>query len=119
MFQVQIHGTEKSSNSRRGLKRGKVDVGPKTGVELRFYQRGEWNRLSQAQKDECIAIRQLISGMRKWKEANFTTRTTAPQYSQEYTKAYNIPYQPQPSRQKKISKIFPISYMKHVFQNVV
>jgi len=52
------NASTKSSNNRKGPKRGKVDVGPKTGVELRFYQRGEWNRLSQAQRDECISIRQ-------------------------------------------------------------
>ena len=55
------NGRNKNSNknsNKRGSKKGKVDIGPKTGVELRFYQRGEWNRLSQAQRDECIEIRQ-------------------------------------------------------------
>ena len=31
------------SHNKRGPKRGKIDVGPKTGVEIRFFNRGEWN----------------------------------------------------------------------------
>lgn len=46
----------RNTNNKRS-RRGKVDTGPKTGVELRYYQRGEWNRLTQAQRDECIEIR--------------------------------------------------------------
>ena len=50
------------TNRRNNSQRGKVDVGPKTGVELRFFNRGEWNRLTQAQRDECIEIRQKRKG---------------------------------------------------------
>ena len=47
----------RNTNNKR-FRRGKVDTGPKTGVELRYHQRGEWNRLTQAQRDECIEVRQ-------------------------------------------------------------
>ena len=55
----QKKGGNKNSNkwNRKGGKRGKVDTGPKTGVELRYYQPGEWRRLTQDQRDECISIR--------------------------------------------------------------
>ena len=46
-----------SSSQTNKRKRGKINVGPKTGVEVRFYQRNEWNKLSQDERDECIAIR--------------------------------------------------------------
>ena len=33
-------------------KKGKVKIGPKTGVEIRFYQKDEWSRLSHEQQNE-------------------------------------------------------------------
>ena len=38
-------------------KHGKIKTGPKTGVELRFYKKHEWLKLSQEQRDECVQIR--------------------------------------------------------------
>ena len=38
-------------------RRGNIRTGPKTGVELRFYQKDEWRKFSQEKKDECIEIR--------------------------------------------------------------
>ena len=35
-------------------KHGKIKTGPKVGVELRFYKKHEWAKLSQEQRDECI-----------------------------------------------------------------
>ena len=34
---------------RNGPKRGKIHIGPKTAVELSFYERGEWMKLSSRQ----------------------------------------------------------------------
>lgn len=39
-------------------KRGKVKIGPKTGVEVRFYRRGEWSKLTREEQDEVREIRQ-------------------------------------------------------------
>lgn len=39
-------------------KRGKIKTGPKTGVEVRFYRRGEWSKLSKEEQDEVREIRQ-------------------------------------------------------------
>ena len=39
-------------------KRGKVRIGPKTGVEVRFYRRGEWSKLSKGEQDEVRELRQ-------------------------------------------------------------
>ena len=33
-------------------KKGKVKIGPKTGVEIRFYRKDEWSRLSREQQNE-------------------------------------------------------------------
>ena len=38
-------------------KRGKIKTEPKTGVELRFYKKHEWMKLTQEQRDECVQIR--------------------------------------------------------------
>ncbi len=47
-----------SSNLRKGKpKRGKIFTGSKTGVELRFYQKDEWHKLSQGERSECSEIR--------------------------------------------------------------
>jgi len=63
---VNFNKNKKKSNprkwSRKGAKRGKIDVGPTTGVEIRFYQPGEWKRLTQDQRDECISIRRKRKG---------------------------------------------------------
>ena len=39
-------------------KRGKIRTGPKTGVEVRFYRRNEWSKLSRDEQDEVREIRQ-------------------------------------------------------------
>ena len=39
-------------------KRGKIRTGPITGVEVRFYLRHEWSKLSEEEKDEVREIRQ-------------------------------------------------------------
>ena len=39
-------------------RRGKIKTGPKTGVEVRFYRRGEWSKLSKEEQDEVREIRQ-------------------------------------------------------------
>ena len=39
-------------------RRGKVKTGPKTGVEVRFYRRGEWSKLSREEQDEVRELRQ-------------------------------------------------------------
>ena len=38
--------------------RGKVKIGPKTGVEIRFYRRHEWTKLSKEEQDEVREHRQ-------------------------------------------------------------
>lgn len=67
--------SNRNSNKRKGSKRGRVDVGPKTGVELRYYQRGEWNRLTQAQRDECVEIRQKRKAGGKLNNSNDEPQT--------------------------------------------
>ena len=53
-------------NTKRGGKRkGKVKVGPKTGVELRFYKKKEWFELTEEQRNECIEIRRQQREKRK------------------------------------------------------
>ena len=37
---------------------GKVNIRPKTGVEIRYYKKDEWFRLPKDQRDECVEIRQ-------------------------------------------------------------
>ena len=37
--------------------RRKICTGAKTGVELSFYKKDEWKKLSEEQQDECIEIR--------------------------------------------------------------
>lgn len=39
-------------------RRGKVKTGPKTGVEVRFYRRHEWSKLSREEQDEVRELRQ-------------------------------------------------------------
>ena len=39
------------SKSNRSYKRGKICTGLKTGVELRFYKKDEWKKLSEIQQD--------------------------------------------------------------------
>ena len=38
-------------------KRGKIKTGPKTGVELRYYKRHEWHKLSKEEQDEVRNLR--------------------------------------------------------------
>ena len=38
-------------------RRGKVRTGPKTGVEVRFYRRQEWSKLTKEEQDEVREIR--------------------------------------------------------------
>ena len=46
-------------------KRGKIKVGPKRGVELRYYKRKEWLNLSEEQREECMEIRRQQLEKRK------------------------------------------------------
>ena len=39
------------------IKTGKIKVGPKTGVEIRFYKRPEWERLKEEERNEVIELR--------------------------------------------------------------
>ena len=61
----QIHRIAGLHSRRGGNKKGKVKVGPKTGVELRFYKKGEWFALTQEQRDECMEIRRHQRKKRK------------------------------------------------------
>ena len=38
--------------------KGKIKTGPKTGVEIRYYTKGEWYKLSTDEQNECREIRQ-------------------------------------------------------------
>ena len=42
----------------RGRK-GKVKIGPKTGVKIRFYRKDEWSKLSREQQNEVRDLRRL------------------------------------------------------------
>ena len=39
------------------MKKGKIKTGPKTGVEIRYYKRHEWHKLSKDQQDEVRNLR--------------------------------------------------------------
>ena len=39
------HNVSALGTGKRNTKKGKIRTGPKTGVELRFYQKKEWNNL--------------------------------------------------------------------------
>jgi len=61
------------SGIRQGKKKsgkGKVKVGPKTGVELRYYKRNEWMDLTQEQRNECMEIRKNTRDKRKHDDSN-------------------------------------------------
>ena len=49
-------------NSKRGVKRGKDCTGPITGVELCFYKKHKWFKLTQKEIDEVIDIRKREKG---------------------------------------------------------
>ena len=51
----RISALKTSSNKN---KRRKIRTGPKTGVEVRFYRRHEWSKLSKEEQDEVRDIRQ-------------------------------------------------------------
>ena len=42
----------------KGGKKGKICTGPRTGVEIRYYKRNEWNSLSEEQQKEVREHRQ-------------------------------------------------------------
>lgn len=48
-------------------KTGKIKTGPKTGVEIRFYKRGEWMKLNQDERNEVMEIRKSQTGDKKRK----------------------------------------------------
>ena len=63
----QISAASTSNRNRGGTKRGygKTQTGPKTGVEVRFYQKDEWRKLSQDERDECVSIRKAQTKKRQ------------------------------------------------------
>lgn len=64
----QISSVRRGKTNKRNGKRqgtGKVQVGPETGVEVRFYTKSEWTKLSQEERDECIKIRKSDTRKRK------------------------------------------------------
>ena len=59
-FRQNISGVKsepKYFNKKQNSKTGKVNIGPKTGVEIRYYKRDEWLKLPKEQQEECIDIR--------------------------------------------------------------
>ena len=63
-------GKTKGRRNDNNYKRGKVSTGPKTGVEIRFYQPREWHKLTQDERDECIEIRKKETVKRKQDNQN-------------------------------------------------
>ena len=61
----QIHTISGLNSKKQKAKKGKIKVGPKTGVELCFYKRNEWFELTEEQRQECIAIRKQQREKRK------------------------------------------------------
>ena len=69
---VSIVKSESKQNNNKGQKgkTGKVNVGPRTGVEIRYYKRDEWLRLPREQQEECVEIREKVLHRARTKEKN-------------------------------------------------
>ena len=52
-------------------RKGKVKIGPKTGVEIRFYKKDEWSKLSREQKNEVRDSRRQELKRKAEDEAGF------------------------------------------------
>jgi len=65
----------KRNNNNDG--KGKIKTGPKTGVEVRYYTKGEWYKLSTDEQNECREIRQAsLQHKRKNGDGNDATAST-------------------------------------------
>ena len=54
----QSQGNHRIAALKTNSKKGKIQTGPKTGVEVRFYRKDEWSKLSREEQREVRDIRQ-------------------------------------------------------------
>ena len=54
----QSQGNHRIAALKTKVKKGKIRTGPKTGVEVRFYRKDEWRKLSREEQREVREIRQ-------------------------------------------------------------
>ena len=70
---LMIRAPDKKLNTSRvqrvsAARTGKIKVGPKTGVEIRFYKRRERPKLIRDERDEMMEIRKNQTGNKKRKK---------------------------------------------------
>ena len=78
LIAAPAHKNQDLSNNRissLSSKRGKVKIGPKTGVELKYHKRHEWNKLLEEEQNE---VRKLSPNKRrKGNDSNHASKIAA------------------------------------------